>query len=294
MKMPVRLRYLAHDIEVPPGQFVVGRSADCQLSLDDPLVSRRHALLSVGGDGVWVEDLGSRNGVLVNGARTSGKQRVGDGDRITIGGQTMTVSTSGGFDALATVVLPHEEAYRRETQTLTMTPADLVREEDAEEPTTSIGLSPFAKANQKPDRRVHGLSLIGGVADKALALNRADDAERILARGLADLLARTESGEEVNAELVDQAGFYAARLAAATGRGNWVDYIFQLYTPLRRLLPATLIDDLYRVVRKVKVVDMALFGAYTSALRAEAAGFGPTERFLQQRIEGLERITALK
>ena len=179
-------------------------------------------------------------------------------------------------------------------QTLTMTPADLVREEDVDEPTTSIGISPFAGANQKPDRRVHGLSLIGGVADKALALNRAEDAERILARGLGDLLTRTQAGEEASAELVDQAGFYAARLASATGRGSWVDYIFQLYTPLARLMPATLIDDLYRVVRKVAVVDMTLFRAYTAALRTESSGFGPTERFLQQRIEGLERITALK
>src|SRR5262245_44116926 len=93
--MPVRLRYLAHDLEVPVGQFVVGRSAECQLSLDDPLVSRRHALLTVTGDGVSIEDLGSRNGVLVNGAKIEGQRDIADGDRITIGGQTMTLHASG-------------------------------------------------------------------------------------------------------------------------------------------------------------------------------------------------------
>ena len=45
--MPFRLRYLAHDFELPEGPFVIGRSGDCQLSLDDPLVSRRHATLQV-------------------------------------------------------------------------------------------------------------------------------------------------------------------------------------------------------------------------------------------------------
>ena len=48
--MRFRLRYLHHDLELSEGQFVVGRSAGCQLSLDDPLVSRRHALLIVGKD----------------------------------------------------------------------------------------------------------------------------------------------------------------------------------------------------------------------------------------------------
>ncbi len=61
------LRYKHHDIELSEGKFVIGRAASCQLSLDDPLVSRHHAQLTVEGDVVTVEDLGSRNGVKVNG-----------------------------------------------------------------------------------------------------------------------------------------------------------------------------------------------------------------------------------
>ena len=41
------LRYNDHDIDLPPGEFVIGRAANCQLSLDDPLVSRNHATLTV-------------------------------------------------------------------------------------------------------------------------------------------------------------------------------------------------------------------------------------------------------
>ncbi len=34
--MAFRLRYLAHDLELAVGDFVIGRSTECQLSVDDP------------------------------------------------------------------------------------------------------------------------------------------------------------------------------------------------------------------------------------------------------------------
>src|SRR5437016_11280392 len=89
--MRFRLRYLHHDLELSEGQFAVGRNASCQLSLDDPLVSRRHALLTVSPDGVTVEDLQSRNGVLVNGRRIHGRTLLTAGDRIVIGAQELTL-----------------------------------------------------------------------------------------------------------------------------------------------------------------------------------------------------------
>src|SRR5262245_27924712 len=63
--MKYRLRYQQHDFELGDGQFVIGRGADCQLALDDGLVSRRHAMISVADEDVFVEDLDSRNGVKV-------------------------------------------------------------------------------------------------------------------------------------------------------------------------------------------------------------------------------------
>src|SRR6202050_1879086 len=89
--MRFRLRYLQHDLELNEGQFAVGRNATCQLSLDDPLVSRRHALLTVTNDGVTIEDLSSRNGVLVNGKRIDGRVDLQVGDRIMIGAQELTL-----------------------------------------------------------------------------------------------------------------------------------------------------------------------------------------------------------
>ncbi|MCC7536835.1 MAG: FHA domain-containing protein, partial [Deltaproteobacteria bacterium] len=85
-----KLRYMGHDIEVPAGpDFVIGRSAQCQLAVDDPLVSRRHVLVRVRGEAAEVEDLGSRNGVYLNGVRLVGIAPLRPGDRITLGSQEL-------------------------------------------------------------------------------------------------------------------------------------------------------------------------------------------------------------
>jgi hypothetical protein len=53
--------------------IVVGRDPMCEISGDDSLLSRRHAEFVVGGAQVLVRDLGSRNGVYVNGLKVAEK-----------------------------------------------------------------------------------------------------------------------------------------------------------------------------------------------------------------------------
>jgi DNA-binding NtrC family response regulator len=54
-----------------PGTHVVGRSSDCQISLDDDSLSRRHAQLTVNNLGFFIEDLGSTNGTFVGNERVT-------------------------------------------------------------------------------------------------------------------------------------------------------------------------------------------------------------------------------
>jgi hypothetical protein len=89
--MRFALRYRDHDLELTQGEFIIGRASSCQLSLDDPLVSRNHARLMVAADSVHLEDLGSRNGVKVNGERIQGSRALQHGDEIVIGGQEMVL-----------------------------------------------------------------------------------------------------------------------------------------------------------------------------------------------------------
>jgi FHA domain len=288
--MPVRLRYLVHDLEVPPGEFVIGRSPDCQLSLDDPLVSRRHAILVVHPDAVFVEDLASRNGVLVNAKRITGPTRLSDGDQIQVGSQVMTLLGVPGSESNARD--EGSPAQRRATgnaEVITLTGMEGNEELSAATAESPVQLPP----PESPDKRISSLALIGGLAEKALAMGRADEAERILSRSLREVMVKVRAGEEIRPDLAERASYYAARLATATTRGLWVDYIFELYSHLGALLPAKLVDELFTVLRKVKTVDKALIASYTEKLRKND-NLGPSERFIRQRIEGLERLGAMK
>lgn len=66
------------------GEAVVGRGADAQLVLSNPMVSRRHCVVSGEGD-VWQVIDTSTGGTLVNGRRIAGPQALRHGDVLTIG-----------------------------------------------------------------------------------------------------------------------------------------------------------------------------------------------------------------
>jgi predicted component of type VI protein secretion system len=63
---------------------VIGRSRECDVVLDDPNVSRRHAELRSGPEGWTVIDLGSTNGIKVNRRRVT-EHVLEHGDTITLG-----------------------------------------------------------------------------------------------------------------------------------------------------------------------------------------------------------------
>lgn len=73
------------DFEVEPGWTRIGRSVSADLQLDDPSVSRRHALIvSEPGEPLRVLDDRSLNGIFVNGD-TVEWGKLADGDELTIG-----------------------------------------------------------------------------------------------------------------------------------------------------------------------------------------------------------------
>ena len=96
-RLVVEVNGVRHPL-VAPG-LVIGRGAEADLRLNDPGVSRRHALISVTGDPdhpvVTIEDLGSTNGVHVNGSRIT-KTRVGEGARIEVGNTRLLIHSPMG------------------------------------------------------------------------------------------------------------------------------------------------------------------------------------------------------
>jgi len=70
--------------EITKRRTVIGRSKDCDLQVNDPNVSRRHAELRQEGTSYWIVDLDSTNGIEVNGRRAK-RAKLDPGDTVTLG-----------------------------------------------------------------------------------------------------------------------------------------------------------------------------------------------------------------
>ncbi len=71
---------------IGPAGALIGRSRDCDVTLEDSNVSRHHARMVFTGEGEWtIEDLASTNGVLVNGSRIGAPHVLRSGDRVDLG-----------------------------------------------------------------------------------------------------------------------------------------------------------------------------------------------------------------
>ena len=85
-----RLILESREIELSDGENVLGRDRDAVLWIDHTAVSRRHARIVIADGAVTLEDLGSKNGTYLKGARITGAVPLADGDDIRIGPVAMT------------------------------------------------------------------------------------------------------------------------------------------------------------------------------------------------------------
>ncbi len=74
------------DLTEDATEIVLGRSPDCDVTLNDQNVSRRHCLVKRDWHGFSAQDLGSKNGVIRNGTAIQGAELIKDGDELQIGG----------------------------------------------------------------------------------------------------------------------------------------------------------------------------------------------------------------
>lgn len=255
------------DRELSSGQTVVGRHDSCDVVLDDPLVSRRHAVVSFDGENLAVEDLGSVNGVLLNGRRVHGAEPLRHGDEIGLGNHALQVNFgSGGRE----------------------------RDPDRWGASTMDGRQrPSASEEHTAVRDGEAFETLVVVATKLLDRGRVSDAERILKGPLEALLRSVLSQERFDEATLALAAAAAVRLADGTRKGAWVDYVFSLYAAPGDLLPATIIERLYDVVRVAVPIDSRILRGYLEGLHERQSAFGPTERFLLRRLDGLKQLLAM-
>jgi pSer/pThr/pTyr-binding forkhead associated (FHA) protein len=88
--MQVKLKVLlgtsaGKEIKVAQPEFLIGREEGCHLRPHSDTVSRKHCVIRVADSQVSIEDLGSRNGVFVNGRKILEAQSLKAGDKLQIG-----------------------------------------------------------------------------------------------------------------------------------------------------------------------------------------------------------------
>ncbi|GGC54092.1 hypothetical protein GCM10011410_03030 [Hoyosella rhizosphaerae] len=76
--------------------FLIGASSECDLIINVPTVSRRHAHLTPAGDSITVTDLNSTNGTYVRGKKLTGPHKLSDGDEVVLAGEVSLRVTRTG------------------------------------------------------------------------------------------------------------------------------------------------------------------------------------------------------
>jgi pSer/pThr/pTyr-binding forkhead associated (FHA) protein len=261
-----RLRFLlrraGRDIVLTERSISVGRSSACDLVLDDPKISAEHARLRAGANGVTVMDLGSRNGVFVNGARIAREATLTASDLVAFG--------DTAFEIVARQV-EDGDGY------------------DSDWPTLDVALPAVLMPVGRPEDG-ESFRVLGAVIDKAIALRHVDQVEAAAADALDRIARELEAGKAVADEDVGLAAASAMKLTSATGRGVWINLLFRIYRAQADILPTEHIDALYGLLRHTRSVDWDLLGDYVTRLRTLGRRTTPAQRFAIKRIEGLLRL----
>lgn len=141
---------------------------------------------------------------------------------------------------------------------------------------------------QKPvTARLQAFGVLGSLADKALALGHGDEAERILGRQLDQFLKKAESGEALDEEEFGKSVSYALKIGALTKKGKWLDYLFRIHAAEQRLMDSEIVNELYSLAPKMSDANSKQLRSYIESLADKTATFGPGEKFVFKRLEGL-------
>jgi hypothetical protein len=233
-----RLRFAFQEIDLPLGSFVIGRGRGCQLTLDDPLISREHARIRVAADGVFIEDLGSRNGVFVNGTRSRGVVSLTDGDRIRVGRQELVFGATPGDLSYGNARRTGSMCYCAQcgvpfALALVRCPACGSRDREG-----------VAAPSQAAVDSAWRLELAADAVLKAVRLESWQEAERLLGSIKPEVEARLAARSTIEKRVLDKLADAAVAVASARADAGWARWILSVYAALARLPSAPLSESL--------------------------------------------------
>jgi hypothetical protein len=192
-----------------------------------------------------IEDLGSANGVQVNGKRLTGPQELGHGDRIVVGHHEIDVIIEA---ALAPAAPPRAQAR-------------LDHLWDDEEEDFDDGSETVLDV---------GLSTTGAVAAELIAAGSSAAAETLMRAPLDGLLAKARKAGLGRGACAEAAGL-ALKLAQATGKVRWLEYVFELHAAAGLPFGQPLVRELRAAARRVGPSALAELSGCLERLRATPA-----------------------
>jgi len=299
-----RLRYRQALITLRAGKLYLGRSPECELAISDPAVSRRHARLWVSPAQIVIEDLGSQNGVHVNGERIQGPRELRGGDVIRICSHELSLVE------VAPEVVIEPNRYRLTGDTLSGTDKATLLEEKLhpshpplQRPRPNMRLDTPSQRNpdsstqrvaepisRRPSSNPPGsdsLALTIVALDEALNVGDMAEAERrlgpILMRVHQLLLEEHPSALELTEHVV----ISAARLAGETRSAAFMNYAVTLYQLLNRPLPEAAVNVIHTLVQAGLYPNLLALESYVAKIGAHTARFDETELFL---LDSLRRV----
>jgi hypothetical protein len=241
-----RLRFLLQEFDLALGTTVIGRSLDCNLTIEDPLVSRQHARIVIADDEASVEDMDSRNGVRVNGVQIKGPTPLRDGDRVRIGTQDFVfcrVDPAGRGHSKTTGVLRLCAKCRLPYPREMVACPNCEATEQTDEETLS---GSFGTENQT----AWSVQLLVEALERALTLGRVADAERIARRASAQVEELAASGGPVDAKALAPLAVQAVATTLASNDPTWVLWVIDIYRRTSQVPPLEVVEQVAEAATK--------------------------------------------
>jgi hypothetical protein len=226
-----RLRFLLQEFDLPPGETIVGRSPDCHITIDDPLLSRHHGKIVVSGVVATYLDLGSRNGSRINNRLVSEPTLLSDTDRLRLGAQELVFIQVGT-----------DRRMMRSTGAMRLCDHCKTPFPDGPETCPHCGRPAAPSPSLQEDETMAGvetpprrwiLQLLGEMLERALAAGKLQEAERWLRKAADDAEERVAS-RELDAKQLAQVSDYALQLAAQERNARWVQWVLEMHRRAER------------------------------------------------------------
>jgi pSer/pThr/pTyr-binding forkhead associated (FHA) protein len=291
--------------------------------VDDALVSRMHARISVRGQSVVVEDLHSTNGIYVNGARITHSATLREGDRLLFGTTEVSLFEARRNARIAPLrprsdppgprpsIVPSPRSSSPPPAPSTPPPAgrgpktlppseasafgklelhldELAGPLEDSGPASARGVDlPGARSRNSTvpsTARADALDVIGALAERLATSGNLDEAHRVLSAHLKRIMQGATAGLTVPDDVRLLASKHALSLARWTGISSWIDYVVELHVAARRAMSPETLTLFESVMLSIGDFDRQLLTYYLDGLRGERALLSAEERLVLERL----------